>query len=215
MKKLTYVFPFLVALYFLVPHMALALYGPDLQKDQARIQLAQATPAITSTTTETSSPTQPSSVTTVVKGGTLAAGIIEWLQVAFGTVLAGIGSLILIKIRTYFGIQTTEAQKAALQAIIVNGINAAAAEVAEKLKKDPSLDFDVKGEVMAKTIEYAQAHGSQTITALGLDPKSGDAVDAIKARIETALKDPATPASLEPATVTGTVNGVVINGDKV
>lgn len=145
---------------------------------------------------QTVSPTPvPSSTTTttVVNGGTLAAQVIEWLKVAFGTVLAGMGTLAIVRIRAYFGVLTTDAQKAALQEIAVNGVNAAASKAEDALKANPNLSIDVKDAVVADAIGYVQAHGAETIKALGMDPKSGDAVEAIRARVATAMNSPATP----------------------
>lgn len=173
--------------------------------------MAQAGPT---TTVQTSAPVTS---TTVVRGGDLAASVIEWLKVAFGTVLAGIGTLLIVKIRTYFGILTTDAQKAQLQAIAINGINAGAAEIQEKLKNNPTLDINIKDASVAAAVTYVQNHGADTIKALGLDPKSGDAVEAIRARIETALNDPSSPtaALVTPASGLPQVNGVIVNGVKV
>lgn len=218
MNKVKLAVVFVASLFFFVaPAMALSEIG--IAKDQTRYMVTQvATPSTTQMITSTQSPTPPASVTTTVKGGTLAASIIEWLQVAFGTVLAGIGTLLIVKIRTYFGILTTDAQKAQLQALAVNGINAGAAEIEEKLRNNPKLDIDVKGAVVASTIAYVQNHGAATIKALGLDPQSGDAVSAIKARIETALNDPTTPTAAivtPPSGLPPTVNGVTIQGAKV
>jgi hypothetical protein len=135
----------------------------------------------------------PTTTTTTISGGDLAAQIIEWLKLAFGTVIAGIGTQIIIKIRTYFGILTTDAQKAQLQALAVNAVNAAASKAEDTLRANPHLDIDVKNAVVQDAVSYVQAHGSDVIKALGLDPKSGDAVDAIKARIATAMNSDQTP----------------------
>jgi hypothetical protein len=54
--------------------------------------------------------------------------------------------------------------------------------------------------VVASTVAYVQDHGADTLKKLGIDPNSNIAVDAIKARIETAINDPAapTPPVLDP-----------------
>lgn len=139
--------------------------------------------------------------TTVVSGGNLAADLIEWLKVAFGTT---IGAAVLWGISrglTLMGIKATDLQKAQLQAIIVNGLNAGAAKAQASLRDNRALDISSKNQIVNEAIAYAQAHGAETIKALGMDPKSGDAVEAIKARIETALNDPAapTPPAITPA----------------
>ena len=47
--------------------------------------------------------------------------------------------------------------------------------------------------IVAQAVAYTQEHGAETIKALGLDPQSGAAVEAIKAHIETAIADPMVP----------------------
>ena len=155
-----------------------------------RFQVAQAT---TQTTTQTRTPTEPAQVTTTVKGGSLLADIVQWFWLAFGTVVTGAIMGLIYKVFAYFGIQVEGAQRAQLQAVVVNGLNSAAAKAQASLRDNEKLDIDLKGQIVADAIEYTQAHAAETIKALGLDPNSGDAVEAIRARIETALNDPKTP----------------------
>lgn len=155
-----------------------------------RVVLAQAVTPKDTTRVETSAPVTS---TTTVKGGDLAAQVIEWLQVAFGTVIAGAALWLITRVLGWFGIQTSEMQRAQLQGIVVNGLNAAAAKAQVSLRSTDKLDFSSKSQIVNDAVKYAQDHASETIKALGLDPNSGDAVEAIKARIETALNDPKTP----------------------
>lgn len=150
------------------------------------------------TTVQTSAPV---TATTTVSGGDLAAQVIEWLKVAFGTVLAGMGTLAIVAIRSYFGVLTTDAQKAALQALTVNAVNAAASKAEDALRKNPNLDINVKSAVVQDAVAYVQAHGAETIKALGLDPNSGDAIDAIKARVATAMHSKETPTITATAVI--------------
>lgn len=130
---------------------------------------------------------------TTIQGGTIAAQVIDWLKVAFGTALAATATALIFKVMNYFGVQTTDLMKQQLQSIVVNGIN----DAASKAEKTVSGKFtvDVKSQVIADAVKYTQDHGKETIKALGLDPVSGAAVEAIKARIETAIVDPATPTN--------------------
>jgi hypothetical protein len=132
-----------------------------------------------------------------INGGTLLSEVINWLAVAFGTVLAGLGTLLVIRVRAYFGILTTDAQKAALQEIAVNAVNSAAAKAEQAVKDNPNLQINVKSAVAQDAVSYVQAHGADIIKSLGLDPNSGDAVDAIKARVATAMNSPATPSIID------------------
>jgi hypothetical protein len=175
MKK----FLFLLSLFLILPLL-----------DQS---FAFADAAQTQITTSAATPTAPAEVTTTVKGGTLAAQVLEWLQVAFGTALATFALGVLYKIMNYFGIQTTDLQRQQLQSIVVHGINNAAARAEVSLRGNPELDIQVKNKIIADAIDYTQRHAPETIRALGFDPNSGEAVEAIRARINTALNDPATP----------------------
>jgi hypothetical protein len=132
-----------------------------------------------------------------INGGTLLSEVINWLAVAFGTVLAGLGTLLVIKVRAYFGILTTDAQKAALQEIAVNAVNSAAAKAEQAVKDNPNLQINVKSAVAQDAVSYVQAHGADIIKSLGLDPNSGDAVDAIRARVATAMNSPETPTIID------------------
>lgn len=172
--------------------------NPSLkQMLEPRIILAQ--DKTTTVTTEA-----PVTATTTVKGGNLAAEVIQWIQVALVPTIGAVVLAVLYRVFGYFGIQTTEMQRAQLQGIIVNGLNSAAAKAQVSLRASDKLDYTSKSAIVNDAIAYAQAHGAETIKALGLDPESGDAVSAIRARIETALNDPATPT---PPVITPTTGG--------
>jgi hypothetical protein len=188
-----------------------SLYDPSTfapSKRGDRMQMAQQGPT---TTVQTSAPITS---TTVVKGGDLAAQIISWLQVAFGGTIGTVALYIFVRGLNYIGIKITEENKSQLQGIIVNGINAAAAKAETQLRGNPNLDINVKSQIIADAVGYAQDHGAEVIRALGLDPKSGEAVEAINARIQTALNDPTvpTPATITPATGMPQVSKVIVNG---
>ena len=180
-------------------------------KSDKMIVLAQAAPVAATQSVDTAPV-----VVAKVSGGGIAAAVIEWLQVAFGSVIGLAITALSIKGLRLLGINVTDANKAQLQAIIVNGLNDAAAKAAVSLRNNQRLDINVKSQVVAGAVAYAQKHGADTIKALGLDPRSGEAVEAIRARIETALNDPATPTPpvITPPEVLPTVNNVVVNGTK-
>jgi hypothetical protein len=174
---------------------SLAFAGPALAKvdfDSYPLQFAQAATTAKDATTSVQT-SAPVTTTTVVKGGDLAASLIEWLKVAFGTTIGAAVLWGITKALQLMGIKATDLQKAQLQAIVVNGLNAGAAKLQTSLRDNRALDITSKSQIVNEALAYTQAHGAETIRALGLDPKSGDAVEAIKARIETALNDPNTP----------------------
>lgn len=165
---------------------------------EERFRIAQVTAAPTSSAVSINPPSGSGSteIKTTIHGGSLASSIIEWFTVAFGGLLSVMGAAIAYKILEFFGVKVTDQQKQQLQAIIVNGINASSARFQDILKNNAKLDIEVRNQIIADAVEYAQKHGGATIKALGLDPNSGEAVEAIRARIETALADPATPTTI-------------------
>lgn len=127
--------------------------------------------------------------------GNFVASLINWMWVAFGTAIATLVTGLVYKALSYLGIQTTTQQREQLQSIVVNGLNKASAQAQVAAQGQTQWDVRIKNQIVADTVKYAQDHGADTIKALGLDPKSGQAVEAIKARIETAIVDPATPTN--------------------
>ena len=156
-------------------------------------------PPVTQNTVTTSGPV---SSETTISVGTLAGQVLTWAATAFGSVLATVFAAWGVRLFKLAGVQISDAARDRLQQIILNGLNAGAKEAQERLAdKDP---VTIKNATVASAIAYTQAHGADSIKALGLDPTSGAAVEAIKARIETAVADPSvpTPAVLDtPAPV--------------
>lgn len=142
--------------------------------------------------------TAPVTSDTTISVGTIAGEVLKWIASAFGIALGSVGTVYLTRLMKIAGVQVTDQMKTQLQGIIVNGLNNAAANTSERLKGQGQIA--IKSAIVADAVRYTQAHGAETITALGLDPKSGEAVEAIKARIETAIADPTapTPAVLSP-----------------
>jgi hypothetical protein len=137
--------------------------------------------------------TVPTTAPTVIHGGEILSNIVAWVATGFGTAIAAFATRAVYKLMQKMGIEVTDQQKAQLQAIIVNGINDAATKAESKLSSDGRLDANVKSKVIQDAVAYTQSHAADTIRALGLDPNSGQAVSAIRARIATALADPNTP----------------------
>ena len=142
--------------------------------------------------------TAPVSSETTISVGTLASQVLNWIMVGFTPVIGSVVVWILVRVLKKLGIDATDALRLRLQEMIVNGLNISAKAAEGKL--EGKLPVIVKGQIISDTVNYVQAHGAETIKALGLDPQSGPAVDAIKARIETAIADPMqpTPAVLDP-----------------
>lgn len=144
--------------------------------------------------------TAPVSSDTTISVGTLAGQVLTWIAAAFSVPIGGLIVFWLQRLFVLTGVQVTGAMREQLQKVVVNGLNAAAANNAERLKGQGQIA--IKSAIVADAVKYTQDHAGETIKALGLDPQSGAAVEAIKARIETAIVDPAapTPAAITPAT---------------
>ncbi len=131
----------------------------------------------------------------VVHGGQILADIVGWGEAAFGVAIASVATAGIYKFLQWMGIQVTDGQKSQLQAIAVNGLNAAAAKAQANLRGNAAMDISVQNQVIQDAVAYTQTHAAETIKALGLDPESGQAVQAIRARIATAIVDPSTPTN--------------------
>jgi len=140
----------------------------------------------------------PVSSETTISVGTLAGQFLSWIMVAFSGPIGGLVVWIMVRVLNNLGIKASDAARARLQEIVVNALNVSAPRVQADLAGRGQVE--VKSAVVAQAVAYTQAHGADTIKALGLDPTSGAAVEAIKARIETAIADPSvpTPAVLDP-----------------
>lgn len=136
---------------------------------------------------------------TTISIGTIAGQALNWAVLAFGSILSTIFAAWGVRLFKLAGVQMSDAARARLQDIIVNGLNVGAAQATKDLAGKGQVQ--IKNEAVAAAIAYAQAHGADAIKQLGLDPQSGATVEAIRARIETAIADPAapTPAVLDPA----------------
>lgn len=163
--------------------LAFASVAPDA--------LAQATQTTVNTTA-------PVSSETTISVGTIAGQVLQWIVAVFAVPIGSLITAWLWRLFARLGIEATDALRARLQEIVINGLNAAAKSADEKLKgRSP---IEIKSSIVAGAIAYTQVHGADTIKALGLDPHSGKAVEVIRARIETAVADPTapTPAAMNP-----------------
>ena len=145
-------------------------------------------PAVTQNTVSTTGPVKSE---TTISVGTFASQILQWIMVAFGPVIGSMIVWVLVRVLNKLGIQATEALRARLTEIVTNGLNSDAAKIEQQLAGKGQIE--IKNAIVQSAVAYTQAHGAETIKALGLDPNSGAAVEAIKARIETAIADPTVP----------------------
>jgi hypothetical protein len=142
--------------------------------------------------------------------GDVAASIIQWAIAAFGPMIAAAVLWLVMRLLKAAGLKNTDLLKDQLQAIIVNGINIGASRAQGLMAGKGQMAIKDRAAIYA--VEYTQTHAAAIIKALGLDPTSGEAVQAIRARIETALADPTTPTSpvVTPTAVTETPKVAVV-----
>lgn len=157
---------------------------------------ATAQPAATQNTITT---TAPVSSNTTISVGTIAGEALDWAVIAFGGTLTGFGVQLLRKLAQKAGVELSDKMSQQLNETLLNGLNAAAAR-AETAMAGKAV-VDIKSQIIADAITYAQDHRADTIKKLGLDPQTGTAVLALRARIDTLVADPAkpTPAVLDAA----------------
>jgi hypothetical protein len=127
----------------------------------------------------------------VIDTGTTAGSVLTWVVATFGTTVGGALTALILRYLKNAGIQGADLLRSRLQEIIVNGLNMAAADAAQRLAGRGKVE--IKNEAVAGAVRYAQVHGAEIMKQLGQDPLAVTTVDALKARIETAIADPATP----------------------
>lgn len=144
---------------------------------------------------------------TTVSTGDLAGQAIGWLVAVFGVPVGTLLAAWLYRLFALAGVQTTDLMRQRLQELIVNGLNRGASSAQERLAGKGTIA--IKDEAVAQTVRYVQQHGAETLKYLGVDPTSNKAVDAIKARIETAIADAAVPT---PPVLGGPAPAAVVKG---
>jgi hypothetical protein len=163
------------------PETPLTGYGTSTAVPLPRA--APGVPATQNTVTTTGSVTSD----TTISVGTLAGQVLTWIAAVFGVPIGGLLTAWLYRLSKLAGVQITDTMRARLQDIVVNGLNIGVKKAATDLRGRGQVD--VKNEAVAHAVEYVQVHGADSLKALGIDPGSELAVEAIKARIETAITD--------------------------
>jgi hypothetical protein len=127
----------------------------------------------------------------VIETGTLAGQAITWVAAVFSIPVAGVITTLLVRMMNNAGIVGANLLSDKLNSIVLNGLNSGAAEATTALAGKGQIE--IKNAAVASAITYVQDHGADTLKALGVDPTSPAAIDAIKARIATAIVDPNMP----------------------
>lgn len=127
----------------------------------------------------------------VIDTGTIAGQAVAWMIATFGTTIGAALTALIIRYLKNAGIVGADLLRDKLQRIIVNGLNAGG-----KMAEDQMVGhgkIEVQNAIVAHAVDYVQAHGADTMKALGMDPTSPEAIESIKARIATAVADPNVP----------------------
>lgn len=130
---------------------------------------------------------------TFVNVGALSADVLNWVVSVSVPVIGIVATGWITRLFQQVGVNMTDASRARLQEIVVNGINLGAAKATDALKNAPPVD--VKNAAVAHAIGYVQTHGADTLKALGFDPHDSKTTDAIEARILSAIANPAIPTA--------------------
>ena len=175
--------------------------GPSFQVVAPTIgmeKIGAPAPVAAPATQNTITTTAPVSSETTISVGTLASQFLAWLVAAFSVPIGSLAVWIMVRVLKNLGITATAAMRARLGEMVVNALNVSAPEIESRLAGQGQVA--IKNEIVKSAIAYVQDHGADAIKTLGLDPQSGAAVEAIKARIETAIADPSipTPKILDP-----------------
>jgi hypothetical protein len=177
----------------------------------AVIALADASGALAQTaapaTQNTVTTTGPVTSDTTISVGTWAGQALMWVLSVFAVPIGTLATAVLWQALKRIGVSLSDASRARLQELVINGLNLGAAKAAQAMAG--KLPVDIKSAAVNHAIAYVQAHGVDELHQLGIDPQSNIAVDAIKARIETAITDvnTPTPKSLDaPAKPAGSVS---------
>jgi hypothetical protein len=175
-----------------------AFWNPVAWSHPTPGMLAQITPPTSAQPMPAATPAVVTQAPAIIDTGTIGGQVLTWVMATFGTTIGAALTALIWKLLQKAGIQANDALRARLQEIVLNGLNAGTKIAAEQLAGRGKIE--IKQAAVASTVRYVQAHGADTIKALGLDPMGAQAVEAIKARIETAITDPAipTPKILDP-----------------
>ena len=123
---------------------------------------------------------------TTISVGTLAGQVLAWLSAVFIPVVGTFLTRWLIALAKKAGVEASQAMSDRLDQIIENGLHSGASTVQADLTG--KLNVDVKNDVIRNAVQYAQAHGVETIKNLtGSDPTDPKVIEALQARATKVL----------------------------
>jgi hypothetical protein len=134
---------------------------------------------------------------TQISVGSFMGDILDAVLALFTGVLGTAITALVVKLLAGVGANITANRQAQLQALVERGLVLAASQAKKTL--DGKIVFDAKDDVLANTLRYVETHGVDLIKSLGEQPGSPKTTQAVMARAESALADPAVPVQVAPA----------------
>ena len=129
----------------------------------------------------------------LVDVGTLGSEVLKWVLSATIPVIGVAVTGWISRAFQQAGVNMSDAARARLQEMVVNGLNAGAAVAVQHVSETSPVA--IKNAAAGHALQYVLAHGADTLKALGLNPDDEKTKQAIQARIETAIIDPSQPTA--------------------
>ena len=162
----------------------------------AAILLAVSVPAVADVVASTPIPA-PLDAATSVSIGSWLSDLLQGLVGIFGSVISVFLTKWVMAVAKKAGVDATQAMSDKLDAIITRGLHDAALRAGQDLTG--KLNVQIKNQVVAQAVTYAQAHGAETVKNLvGVDINDPKVVQALQARAATALSAIGPDAVLAP-----------------
>ena len=171
------------------PSGPVAIGQAQLQKgDFGSVGLVQAPPVVVA---------PPAEPATSVSLGSWIADLLGSLVAVFGSVIATFLTKWVMAVAKTAGVNATQAMSDRLNDIIARGLHDGALRLGEDITG--RLNVQVKSEIVAQAVAYAQAHGADTVKNLvGVDIHDPMVIQALQARAATVLSGIGPDAVLAP-----------------
>ena len=149
------------------------------------ILLAVSVPAMADVVASTPVPA-PLDAATSVSIGSWLSDLLQGLVGIFGSVISVFLTKWVMAVAKKAGVDATQAMSDKLDAIITRGLHDAALRAGQDLTG--KLNVQIRNQVVAQAVTYAQAHGAETVKDLvGVNINDPKVVQALQARAATAL----------------------------
>jgi hypothetical protein len=171
------------------PSGPVAIGQAQLQKgDFGSVGLVQAAPVVVAP------PVEPA---TSVSLGSWIADLLGSLVAVFGSVIATFLTKWVMAVAKTAGVNATQAMSDRLNDIIARGLHDGALRLGQDITG--RLNVQVKSQIVAQAVAYAQAHGADTVKNLvGVDIHDPMVIQALQARAATVLSGIGPDAVLAP-----------------